>query len=162
MKAPSPFLLLMLMSGCTAPEPVKITTVVGPSSAAQAGAREDGALKVFSRREMKGDADGPVELPHSDYEVCTPAGNRVQVVRNSTEQNVLLPAIVPLHPGRYLIKARARNSGMVEVPVLIKSGRITVLHLDRGGTSQHLTADAGENVVRLPDGSPIGWRATNP
>lgn len=147
----------MLMS-CTAPQAVRLTEVVGPAAHQQAVAREDGALQVFTRCDFKGDPEGPVEMPHTDYDLCTPGGSRLQLVRNSTERDLRNPVIISLHPGRYIVRAAAKSSRLVEVPVVIKAAQMTVLRLDGSGKSRFASAD---DVVKLPDGTPIGWRSSN-
>ncbi|MEI9864002.1 MAG: hypothetical protein WDN00_05510 [Limisphaerales bacterium] len=47
------------------------------------------------------------------------------------------------------------------VPVVIETGRTTILHLEGGGFWPDQSAFNQTNVVRFPNGLIIGWRSTN-
>jgi hypothetical protein len=55
------------------------------------------------------------------------------------------------------VKAQAKDYFRVNVPVTIKSGQTTRVHLDDNWTAPP-EAKKSELVV-LPDGNPVGWRS---
>ena len=83
-------------------------------------------------------------------------GTLFQEVTNGDEE----PTRVTLPKGSYTIVADSDTSGEVSVPVAIEAGRTTVVHLERekdwkGASARIRSAD----LVRLPNGQPIGFRA---
>jgi hypothetical protein len=68
--------------------------------------------------------------------------------------------LVTVPVGEYNIVAESESYGRVTVPVVIEADKTTIVHLDRRwpvGTK--LAAGAvTKNLVRLPDGEPIGWK----
>jgi hypothetical protein len=66
-----------------------------------------------------------------------------------------------LKPGRYRVIARAAGYGLVTLPVLIQGGMLTEAWLQAGGLrdAQHVPK---EDLVCLPDGRPVGFRAKEP
>jgi len=71
------------------------------------------------------------------------------------------PMTVPLPQGRYVVYARAEGYGRVTVPILIAASRTTVVFLEGKGLPEAPELPEAE-VVRLPDGRPVGRRAMQP
>ena len=46
------------------------------------------------------------------------------------------------------------------MPVVILGGKVTVVHLERGGSWPDRSQMIQVGAVRLPDGRVVGWRAT--
>jgi hypothetical protein len=119
-----------------------------------------GRLQVFTEtEETEVDHDVPY-YPHRDYRIYAADGRRLQQVWNSQSREDNTPAVVSLPAGRYLIKADAELYGPVTVPVVIKPGQTTKVILQPGWKPSKEIAEA--DVVRMPDGYPIGWRADLP
>ena len=70
------------------------------------------------------------------------------------------PTHVILPKGTYTVVARSDTSGKVSVPVAIETGKTTVLHLEREKDWKDVAAGIrSADLVRLPNGQPIGFRA---
>ncbi len=67
------------------------------------------------------------------------------------------PMTVSLPPGEYIVKGRATNVGMVNVPVIVKENKTTIVDLEGATLPQHKPTGAGQ-WVRLPNGQVIGMR----
>ena len=70
------------------------------------------------------------------------------------------PLEVALQPGNYIVRSRANDYLRVEVPVIIERGRTTRVHLD--GDWKYPAGTQMRELVSLPDGNPVGWRAKIP
>jgi hypothetical protein len=143
---------LTALVGCAARPPFVVHDTVGPR---RQGRHADGELVVYSATYVTA-ANQSLYPAHSDYTVCDQQG-RPYEVRNRSGLFGSDPAQVHLLPGRYEVKALRTGAGYVVVPVVIEAGEKTVLDLD--GTAMPQQA-ARNDVVRLPDGQVIGWRAT--
>ena len=77
-------------------------------------------------------------------------------VGNSIGHYEQTPRLVSLPAGQYYVKARAADYMWVKVPVTIKRGLITKVHLDDQWMPP--TDIASRQVVSLPNGKPVGWR----
>jgi hypothetical protein len=94
---------------------------------------------------------------HTDYSIRDFHGKLVAHVSNTTGHYATAPRSFTLPPGRYAVKAQARDYLWVTVPVTIEPGRTTRVHLDDNWTPP---ADAPQwEVVTTPDGKPVGWQA---
>ena len=74
-----------------------------------------------------------------------------------TTPNSPAPELLPA--GKYVVQARAKGYGNVwiEVPVIIRGGQTTQVHLDN---EWMVPADISKTeLVRIPNGYPVGWRA---
>ncbi len=117
----------------------------------------EGQLQVFTEtKEWAGSDDVPY-FAHRDYHLYTVEGTRLKRVWNSQNHEDQSPAVVTLPAGSYIVRANAENYGLVAVPVLIKPGRTTTVILQPGWKPG--AATTGAEVVRLPNGYPVGWRA---
>ena len=68
------------------------------------------------------------------------------------------PVTLPLPVGEYQVSSFVPGLGQTTVPVHIKTGRTTTLHLD-GSANRPKKLVPAENLVKLPDGDVAGWRA---
>ncbi len=171
---------LLWLVGCASEPSVALREPVGPAPAGQAKTSDEGYLQVYSARLKEGNLapsftawewdywDYPFQknaftygLAHTDYVILTKDGHEFRYVRNATNPADPQPALVPLPPGRYEVKAEAEETDgrLVDVtlPVLIEPGRTTVAHLSgHWKPKAHFTES---DVVRLPDGQIAGWLA---
>ncbi len=150
--------IIPFFAGC-ASQPVQISPV-GPAAVSFNHAGEQGRLRVFSATETHVIAEDTYYYPHTSYTIYDPAGAVVKYVRNHTGSTDESPALVTVPVGEYNIVAESESYGRVTVPVVIEADKTTIVHLDRRwpvGTK--LAAGAvTKNLVRLPDGEPIGWK----
>jgi hypothetical protein len=145
----------LLMAGCRST--LVMQTPVGPEPFGRQTAGPTGRLLVFSAKAARGDGDDPTYYQHTDYSIYDSEGKRIKHVGNTTGHFDEAPRLVNLPPGTYLVKARAECYDWVELPVVIKSGRTTVVHLDKEwkpGSSPQNT-----ELVNLPEAYVIGWSA---
>ena len=153
---------LMILVECATNRPSVVLAPVGPLSGARAAllANEDGYLRVYSATETRNDG-GIIYYPHTPYSIYTSEGKHFKGVLNHAGADDQKPMTVPLPPGRYAVYAQAEGFGQVTVPVLIVSARMTVVFLEGKGLPE---ADAlpQSEVVRLPNGLPVGRRAAEP
>ena len=145
----------LLMAGCHST--LVLQTPVGPEPFERQTTGPTGRLLVFSAKEARGDGDDPIYYQHSDYSIYGSQGKRIKRVGNTKGHFDETPRLVDLPPGTYVVKARAECYDRVEVPVVIKSGRTTVVHLDKEWKPA-FTAQNTE-LVNLPQGYVIGWSA---
>ncbi|MEO6741860.1 MAG: hypothetical protein ABIP20_16565 [Chthoniobacteraceae bacterium] len=92
-------------------------------------AKAAGWLKVYSEEGRARDDDAQGDFVHTDYTVLTSEGRSVMRVNNAG--SIGKPAIVLMNLDRYVVVAQADERGIVRLPVSIKTGRTTVLHLDQ-------------------------------
>ena len=87
-------------------------------------------------------------------------GKLVKDVGNTNGHYDTAPETVPLPPGNYTVKARAKDYLSVLVPVVIEAGRITSVHLDDRWHPPKSTPTT--EFVFEPGGQPVGWSAERP
>ena len=149
-------LVLPWLAGC-ASQPV-VLQPVGPRPFGweYAGMNGKGQLQVFTETdEYEMDHDVPF-CPHRDYEVYTADGKRLKRVWNSQNHEDETPTVVSLPAGRYEIQADAEFYGRVHVPVIIRPNQLTKVVLQPGWNPRQV---ASSDLVRMPDGYAIGWKA---
>jgi hypothetical protein len=78
-----------------------------------------------------------------------------QVYGESTD---VAPEAVNLPAGDYLVRAKGLDGQLVELRARIVPGRTTEVVLDRSWSPP--AADQRRALVRAPDGTVVGWRAT--
>jgi hypothetical protein len=144
--------------GCASAPPAAIVGPVGPSSVDRPAAVASGRLRVYSATETHADGDNTYYYPHTDYFVYDTTGKVLQSVHNHVGSMDEAPAWVLLPAGTYQVRARDQRLGLLTIPVVVRPGQTTVLHLDDCWTPA-IRRD-GPELVRLPDGEPIGWRAS--
>lgn len=145
----------ILMAGCASAPPTIVHETVGPALAA-GNEERNGFLTVYSATAWMTDDDGPRLLRHTDYDIDAADGILFKQVSNLDEE----PTRIILPKGDYTIVAQSDTFGTVRVPVAIDAGKLTVLHLE--GEKDWEEASAGirrTELVRLPNGQPIGVRA---
>jgi hypothetical protein len=138
---------------------------------------KEGSLQVYSARVSAdvdvnaeeffwnndfGRNDFLYEPAHADYTIYGSDGKVLKRVRNAHDWNDGKPALVKLPPGHYEVQAQAEayagETIPVKVPVVIKAGHETVVHL--GGDWKPRGHYKRTELVRLPNGQMAGWRAT--
>ncbi|MGA2174487.1 MAG: hypothetical protein ABSH38_05845 [Verrucomicrobiota bacterium] len=149
------------LAGC-ATSPV-VLAPVGPNPVGRESVASMGALQVFSRVVERSDdqnqgGDGTSGWPqHADYVIYNLHGKRVKHVGNTVGHYATAPLIVTLPPGRYIVAAEAEGALRVRVPVKIERGRISRIHLD--GYWKPPASARRDELVSMPAGSFVGWRA---
>lgn len=161
MKINTAFLLLglvPLLASC-ASQPIALAPVgPGPLVNGASSARQ-GDLQVYTEREEYFE-DEMSYFPHTDYEICTIDGKHLKHVWNHQNHEDENPAVVTLAPGEYLIKGSADFYGLVTVPVVIKPGETTRVILEPGWKPAATVATS--DLVQMPNGYAVGWRADRP
>lgn len=147
----------LLMAGCRSA--LVMQTPVGPDPFGPHTKETNGHLMVFSAKEARGDGDDPIYYQHCDYWIYDSRGKRVRYVGNTTGHFDEAPRPVQLPPGSYSVQARAECYDLVVVPVVIRSGRTTVLHLDKDWKPTAISQKKPP-LVNLPQGYVIGWSAS--
>ena len=145
--------ILPLLAGC-ASQTVTLSPV-GPGPVNQDAVVPSGRLKVFSDTESHCIGDGPPYYPHTGYQIYDESGRFVKYVPNHIGVMDESPTLVSLPEGTFNVMAESSSYGRVTVPVIIQSGRTTVVHLDRGWRPS--TKVVAKNWVHLPDGEVVGW-----
>jgi len=160
--------------GCASSSRVARLSGVGPAPSATTQNETVGFLQVYSARERLpinvngeeffwnndyGRNDFLYGTAHTAYTVLNHDGQLLVQVPNATGMNDAKPTLVNLAPGDYLVKAEAADydgvTSAVMVPVCVVAGQTTVVHLD-GQWAGHRTG-AGHDLVRLANGSAVGW-----
>ena len=152
--------LVSLLAGC-ASTPIALAPV-GPNPVGIEGMASQGELQVFSSLTEQSDnqnqgSDDPVWYQHTGYGIYSLDGKLVERVDNAKGHYSEAPLRVSLPAGRYLVRAEAEDYVSVEVPVVIERGRTTRVHLDDNWKLAPGTP--GRELVSLPNGNPVGWRA---
>ena len=119
-----------------------------------------GYLQVYSGTELRR-VGRPKYYPHTDYTIYSNDGKVVEQVANASGPTDETPALVRLPAGFYKIEAEDDDYGRVTVPIVVESGRTTLVRLSSSDTPNKEQQHAS-NVVRLPDGRWVGWRAQEP
>lgn len=134
---PSTWMISALMAGLFLPSPadayaerVTVLPTVGP---AHREAKDVGYLIVYSAVIPPKINPDTMFLPHSPYTIYDGRHAFVRSVKNHIGPWDESPFVVPLRPGRYYVRAESEFAGEVETPVVIVSGRNTVVDLQRRG-----------------------------
>jgi hypothetical protein len=164
---------VICLAGCASSAPLTVSGPIGPAPTERAKAASGSSLQVYSARVRAtvdanmeeffydddfGKNDFLYERAHSDYTICSRDGKVLQHVRNARDLNDPKPAVVPLPPGPYEVKARARDFGLVTIPVVIEAGKLTMVNLQRG-QNPVVESVARTNAVCLGGNLIVGWRA---
>jgi hypothetical protein len=166
---------LVCLAGCASPTNVVVLEPIGPAPTRGLAKPGNGSLQVYSAQQ-RADIDPNMEEwfwnddfgkndflytpAHTDYTIYSQEGGFLKRVRNARDPNDPAPALVALPPGRYEIQAEAADAGStvaVKVPVVIRPGETTKVHLVSGWKPHR--SYTGQQVVRLPDGDIAGWLA---
>jgi hypothetical protein len=153
--------IIPLLASC-ASQPITLAPV-GPRPVAWeplAPSSGNGQLQVFTAtEEYDWNRDVPF-FPHSDYQLYTADGQRLKRVWNHQTHEDETPAVVTLPAGNYVVKADAELYGVVSVPVVIKPNQTTRIILQPGWKPGATVASS--DLVQIPGGYPVGWRADLP
>ena len=150
-----------LLVACSTSHESLVLAPVGPSSGGREGLfGGEGYLRVHTATETR-DSGGITFYPHTSYVVYNSEGRRVIGVQNHVGLQDQKPMTVPLPQGRYVVYAQAEGYGRVTVPIAIAASRTTVVFLEGKGLPEASELPEAE-VVRLPDGRPVGRRAMPP
>ena len=156
-----PLALLPLLASC-AFQPITLGPVgpgPGPSYLSSPSLGK-GQLQVYTEtEETEMDKDVPY-FPHADYELYTIAGKHLQRVWNHQDREDETPTVVTLPAGQYLVQADAALYGPVSVPVVIQPNQLTRVILQPGWKPGKEVARS--ELVNMPNGYPVGWRAELP
>ncbi len=99
---------------------------------AKAGQLSQGSLVVYSATDAFEDGDVPY-YAHSSYAIYMTNGKLFKNVENHISRSDEIPEVVTLPVGSYVIEARSERDGYVQVRIVIKAGRQTILDLDSRG-----------------------------
>lgn len=135
----------------------EILRPVGPNPSEWQNPAATGQLEVFSALKWRSEGDNPPWRQHTDYYLYNQAGREVKHVNNTVGYYAQAPSVISLPAGNYTVKARAKGALWLKVPVMIKPGEITRVHLDGGW--QPLAGTPTTEVVTSPAGYPVGWRS---
>jgi hypothetical protein len=146
---------LAVWSVCQGRDAGLVLDPVGPAHGGASAAT--GNLVVYSAFSLQPSwpSEPSYRQHYSNYDLQSAEGRTLRTVSNDSGLAVAMPAVVTLPPGAYRVVARANGFGEVTVPVIVTAGRTTTIHLEGGRAKP---ADA-EEMVRLPDGRVVGWRA---
>jgi hypothetical protein len=95
-----------------------------PSSESQPG-----FLKVYSATDAFNDGDAPY-YAHSSYVIYTADRGFFKNVENHISRSDEIPETVELRAGRYFIEARSEAEGSVQIPIVVRPNRTTVINLE--------------------------------
>ena len=174
----SGFLLTTCLAGCAASGVLTVVEPVGPAPLGASAAGTGGKLQVYSAREPApidlnleefcaneyGKNASQLEKAHTSYVIYSLSGQVLKKVKNARGIYDETPALAALPAGTYRIEAAAElkdgETVKANIPVVIKSGQITVVHLEPGWHPADKTVDP-RAVVRADDGRIVGWRVEN-
>ncbi len=147
---------LLLLVGCSTQRALVLNQTVGPNEVA-GGFVSRGYLEVFSATQEYNDA-WIFYYPHTSYDILSADGRFLKTVPNHMGKDDEAPMRVVLPAGKYRVVARAEGYGLVNVPVIIYGGKKTALYLQRNAMAE-AAGKADRDLVRLPGGYVVGWRA---
>lgn len=151
------FMALIAFSGCDTDAPMVLNQPVGPARLQVGRHEREGGLLVYSAPALVYPADS-AHPTHTNYTIYDRDGKILRRVDNRSGSFYQAPVAVSLPTGTYKVKGRVTNYGLVIVPVVIESGRTTILDLD-GSTLPQSKPQRDDPWARLPDGQVIGNRA---
>lgn len=147
--------LASALTGCSS-VPI-VLAPVGPNPAYFRAAIGNGQLEVFSALSGHSEGNNPTWYRHTDYYICNYQGKRLEHVDDAMGHYSRSPRIITLPSGKYIVKARAKGILRTDVPVVIKPGETTEVHLD--GNWQPPAITSAMELVNTPAGYPVGWSA---
>lgn len=111
----------------------------GHAQAADAN-KTSGSLEVFSSTQPSLWGEGSTYFLHTGYRIFDSTGKTVKWVENHSDSADESPEKVALAPGVYRIWAQSDQGGYVRLPVTVKAGVDTAIHLDRGHVDKKCVA----------------------
>lgn len=153
----------ILYSGCASERNTVALDAVGPAQLSKPvpPTADQGTLIVYSAANPYPDfgARDPYRQVYSNYEIYSTDERLLKKIHNNDNTMLQRPVGVGMPAGTYTVQARANGYGLVSVPVMIQAGQSTVVHLEGGANFGNRPA-SDTNMVRLPDGRIVGWRAS--
>ena len=118
----------------------------GGPTVAHAGQAElpQGYLLVYSATDQFDDG-GTFYYPHSPYSIYMADGKFFKNVENHISRSDEIPELVTLPAGSYTIVLRSENRGYIRLPIVIRTGRRTILDPDE------IQTDLQKRVARPRD-----------
>ncbi|MDR3457669.1 MAG: hypothetical protein P4N60_09500 [Verrucomicrobiae bacterium] len=126
--------IMPLLAGCASHSTA--LSPAGPSPASRIAAAAEnskGYLQVFSATEksLPSASDDQVYFNlHSGYEINDATGKCVKFVANHASDLDEWPNQVTLPSGNYNLVAQSSAYGQVTVPIVVETGKTTIVHLD--------------------------------
>jgi hypothetical protein len=158
--------LIPALVSCAASRSPLVLGPVGPETSGRVVAISSGYLKVYSATEdyHNGSAEdldfqSVHYYPHTNYAVYSEDGKIVKKVRNAIGVHDEDPALVEMPAGTYTVLAESERYGMVKVKVVIEPGKLTTVNLEYNKQPPSGSSKGNYDLVRLPNGSIVGWRA---
>ncbi len=148
--------IIPLFAGC-ASTPVALNSV-GPAPAKPAGEYvPTGWLRVYTATDAHEIGDNTYYYTHTGYHIYGEDGKLWKYIPNHTGDMDESVADVQIPEGNYKISAQSEAYNFVSVPVIIRAGKTTDIHLE---TTWKAPAGTPTNeLVYLPDGYPVGWKS---
>ena len=149
--------IIPLLAGC-ASTPVALNPV-GPAPARPAGSYvSTGWLRVYTATDVHEVGDDTYYYPHTGYHIYTEDGQLWKYIPNHSGDMDESVANVQIPEGNYMISAHSEAYNFVSVPVIIRAGETTDIHLET--TWKAPAGTATNELVYLPDGYPVGWKSS--
>jgi hypothetical protein len=148
--------LFSFWTGC-ATQPFMLNSV-GPAPVRPAASKPMGYLRVYTATEAHEDGDNTYYYPHTSYRVYDASGKLCTYVPNHTSNEDEMPACIAIPVGDYTIKAASDLYSLVAMPVVIRAGLTTEIHLDSGWKPP--AGVSTNEIVYLPNGEAVGWRSS--
>lgn len=148
--------IIPLVSGC-AMKPV-VLDPVGPAPVKPTAYVPTGCLRVYTATETHEIGDNTYYYPHTGYHVYNEDGQLWKYVPNHTGNTDESVASVQIPEGNYRISAQSEAYNFVSVPITIRAGKTTDIHLET--TWKAPVGTPTNELVYLPDGYPVGWRSS--
>src|SRR5271157_1984636 len=122
----------VLICGCASYHHALALDPVGPAPHEPSRSVSEGLLVVFSAFDPTPSFNGnPYRSYSTDYRVLSSDGNQLlKEVQNNSGKLLDGPKRVQLPAGTYRVLARANGYGVVTVPVVIRPGQVTTVHLE--------------------------------
>jgi hypothetical protein len=149
--------MLPLIASCAGSGGPLVLGPVGPETSKQLETTPTGYLKVYSATEDHNDGNTHY-FPHTGYTLYSPDGKVVKKVANAIGIHDEDPALAEVAAGTYTVLAQSEQYGMVKVRVVIEPGKLTTVNLEYNKPSQRDPSKRDNDLVRLPNGSVVGWR----
>lgn len=152
-------LIIQGLSGCIS-NPMALGPV-RPNPISPMVSSQKGYLQVFSAivKSIPMASDDPTTFNlHSSYDIYDESGKALKYVPNHASNMDESPDQASLASGNYYIIAESSCCGSVKVPVVIQTGKTTVVHLDSNAWQPSNTPT--NQLVFLPDGEVVGWSSS--
>jgi len=154
----------VLLAGCASRGKLVLAPVgPPPRSPNNSGSNAKGYLVVYSALSSTPPTTSALyRANYSGYRILARGTEQlVQEISNNSSKPLDAPARIELPVGHYEVLAHANGYGLVTVPVVIKAGQITIVHLEGSNWWPMSSPIFESNPVRLPHGQIVGWRATD-